>query len=123
MSLRALLAYVAAFSVALALTQIDFVVGCWVLMGIVVLLNFVLSASTWRAVAYGGLGGILVAYVAMEMFIAESVGTTRATNYQESNAMFDVVYAWRSYVVQLGAFFGATVGLLVRRWARETSRW
>lgn len=115
MSLRALLAYVAAFSVALTLTQIDFDVGCWVLMGIVVLLNFVLSASTWRAVAYGGLGGILVAYVAMQMFIAESVGTTTPTNYQESGAMNDVVYAWRSYVVQLGAFFGATVGLLVRR--------
>lgn len=117
MSLRFLLGFVAAFSAALALTQIDFAVSCWILTGIIVALNFVLSAHTWRVLVYGGLAGIFVMCVVMQIVIAETVGNNSTANYQSSGTTNDIMVAWRSYVVHLGAFFGASVNWAVwRRW-------
>lgn len=113
-SLRQLLGAMGGLCVAIALTQIEFVPSCVCLVGIIVVLNFVVRARTWRCIAYGAITGIAGGILVMLLYMLVDQGRMSASNYQESNALIDIVLACRSYLVHIGAYVGAIAALAVR---------
>jgi hypothetical protein len=112
-SLRQFLVATGALCVAIALTQLAFVPSCMCLVGIVVVLNLLVVPRAWRCIAYGAVAGISGGIALMLFYMLIVRGRLSASNYQESSEIRDIIYAWRPYVVHLGAYVGAITALAV----------
>lgn len=118
-SLRVLFVIVGSLCVSLALTQMNFLMGCACLVGIITFLGFVVDKRTWRCVAYGAVAGICGGFLLMLAFMLYKYGRISASNYQESSELNAIVVSWRSYLVHIGAFVGAIVAVVGKHGTTE----
>lgn len=97
-SIRSLLLYMTAFCICLALTWLPPKTGAVVLVAIVVGLRLKMSRGAWWSVSAGALLGVALGWV---LVICKSVDDTA------------FAAEWVPYAIQLGAFVGGSLGLLL----------
>ena len=109
LSLKSALLYVTVFCVCLALTWAPIESGAIAVAVISVCLGFVITFSAWwRMLA----GGLLVVSLSYAFLIYKCIEYFASTQNELENATAFMKW-WLPYVIQIGAFVGGSLGLLL----------
>ena len=102
-----------AASVGAALSQLEFGVGCAVLVLIVVVSPFVVPKTAWRYCVYCGIGGVVIGMLLMLLFMYLTLGRISGSTYAQTGPLIDIINTWRPWIVFCGSLVGGTTGLLL----------
>jgi hypothetical protein len=121
-SIRSLLLHMAVFSVCLTLCYLPYAeLGGIALLAVVIALALWLPSRLWRYLAWGAVGGVVVAFIAAGLYTRFRVGSLPPT--YASNAQIAAVHdLLRPYLFPMGTFAGGTVGWLLYQRKRSAVR-
>ena len=111
-SLRDMLVLFVIVSVVLTFSQFDVVLSAGGLVLVLAISGMFLQPRNWRCLAYGSVFGIATGIVLTSIYGWCATGVFIPSNYQESNALGEVIRTVRPYVVSMGALAGATLALV-----------
>ncbi len=117
-SLRALLLYIAAVAVVLALIRLPFPANTLPLPIIAAVSGFCVSHRTWRWMVYCAVASMTICFAIMLAYINITEKPVYRSGYERSGHAIEIVEAWRSHVVLGGAFLGSSMGLALSRRAK-----
>ena len=108
-SVKSLLLYITAFCICLALTWLPPKTGAVVLVAIAAGLRLRMSRGAWWSMAAGALFCVALSWA----FVVHKCLEYYASTYNEAVAAPVFLAKWVPYAIQLGAFVGGSLGLLL----------
>ena len=104
---------VAASSVSAALSQLEFEMGCLVLVGMVAVSIFFVPKMAWRYCIYCGIAGVAIGILLMLLWMLVTEGRISSQSRSESGPLIAIVFNWRPWIWFCGSLIGGTIGFLL----------